>query len=417
MKSTMNINNKRKFHDAWAFFLYLIITIGCTSYTLFSIKDKKIDIDFTSEDYKILSICFMIVGVFLFVNFICLRFLPEIYLKFTIALYPIVIFFQLFITKFSLQSIIFSGLALFFWAFFLYRYWKTISIISSIIKSAVTILISRLFSVTTGVFICFISLCVQAILFGMSYSMKIENKSLILTLLFFNFSWSITNMIYFYKVYITSIIAFHLIESRDTNLGVFYNSLKNSLYALGTISFAGLLIAIVETLKFIINNERNDNERERNAFKEILLCIISILLTILQSFIEMTNELTLPYVAIHGTNYVSSMKSSFEMLQNGDIRPFSGTIVLNFMLSFMFMITSICCVITSILIVDKTSFNILKLIIMNAIPLLFYLVWTMVFSASYLSIIYLFADRPLLIKENDEKLYDNLQILKSVEIN
>ena len=63
---------------------------------------------------------------------------------------------------------------------------------------------------------------------------------------------------------------------------------------------------------------------------------------------------------------------------------------------------------------DKISEKILNVLIISAIPLLFYFIWTIVFSASYLSIIYLFADRPLLFKEIDKKLYDNLQCLRSL---
>lgn len=416
MHSTISINDKRKFHDAWAFILYLIVTIGCTYFTIINIKEKKININFTFEEYKLFISSFIIVCVFLFLNFFCLRFLPEFYLKFTIILYPLILLFKLFLTNLTSSSIIASTLAILFWAFFIIKYWKTLSLISSIIKSAVSILISRLFSVTISVIICFVFLCLQFILFGMSFLLKIDNKSLILTLLFFNFYWSVTNIIYFYKVYITSLIAFHLIESEDSNFTIFYKSLKNSFCAFGSISFAGLLIAIIETLRFIVNDERDENDRERksNAFKRILLCITSILLSIMQNFIKMANEITLPYIAIHGTGYVKSMKNSFELLQKGDIKPFTGTIVINFMLFFMFMITSVCCVIVSILLMDKISEKILNVLIISAIPLLFYFIWTIVFSASYLSIIYLFADRPLLFKEIDKKLYDNLQCLRSL---
>lgn len=429
MESTIKFNKKRKFHDAWAYILYLSVSMGSTTYALLSIKRKDKAFDFTFnhlktlvsssniDDSKIITCSSILVGIFLFIQFFCLRYFPEFFLKCIVTLFPLVLFAMLFVTKFNIYVLKFSFFATLFWAFFVHKSWKNISLISPIIKTAVNILILRFFSVTTGVLISFLLLCLNIIISRICIILEIDNKRIILTMLFLNFSWSFTNVFYFFKVYITSIIAFHIEAKNNAYLDLFLSSIKNSIFSLGSIAFAGLLISILETFKFLNNffkfsyaiNEYNN--LQQNLMNRILYCIDSNVINSVKSFVKMINEFTVPYIAIHGTSYKESIKNSFKLIQKYDINPLTGTFVLNFMILIMCIIISMVCLIVSRFIININSENILNVIMLNLGPLLFYSVWTIVFSASFLSLIYLCAERPLFIQEYDKQLYDNIQLL------
>jgi hypothetical protein len=408
------IKQCRKFHDAWAFVLYAMLYVGCTTYTVLNIKETGpvSSLDSTGVNHGIF--CLAIVSVFILLNFGGLYLFPEFFLKFTISLFPVIII-TLAVMALSIWSFLFAILTLIPWGFFVYSYWSKLKIVGAVLKSTIGILIRNIFTVLFGIVLCSSLQIIQLLLILQIDFDEVQKNLLLHILIVLNMYWSMANFIYFYKVYSTNIIAFHFINIQDTAGSVFSGAIKNTFYALGSISFAGFIVAIVNTLRYFINRERRSrrDSRESNLLADIMLCLTEFLLSILQEIIEFANELTLPYLAIHGEGYVQSMRNAYEMLTRNSV-PLGGSVALNYSLVISSLSVSTICTgsayytskpIGGSLEVDR----IIKIVIITLIPLIFYFTTMMIISSSFLGLVYFAAECPDVVKEADSELEINLR--------
>lgn len=81
----------------------------------------------------------------------------------------------------------------------------------------------------------------------------------------------------------------------------------------GSNCYGSLLVAIIETLKFIANNARNQSSQEGNAGMAILACCLSCILSILQDILEYVNTYAFAQVAIYGKDYCTAAKDTWQL--------------------------------------------------------------------------------------------------------
>ncbi|KAJ3261960.1 putative choline transporter, neither null mutation nor overexpression affects choline transport [Boothiomyces macroporosus] len=87
---------------------------------------------------------------------------------------------------------------------------------------------------------------------------------------------------------------------------------------LGPNCYGSLLIALIETLKFIINNARNDQSND-NIACQLLLCCIACILSMFEDLLEYFNRYAFAQVAIYGKDYCSAAKDTWELAKSRGI--------------------------------------------------------------------------------------------------
>ncbi|WUR04250.1 plasma membrane transporter PNS1-like [Vairimorpha necatrix] len=313
------IRKSRKFHDAWAFVLYAISVIGFSTFSILNMN--KTNVVFTEIlDLQAGLYSSGVVFGFLFFTFTCLRFFPEVFLKLILLCYPIgALLLVVAILKINnwvpSLYLILPVILFLLWAYVIYRYWKWLRPAAKITKVAVKIILKNLFTALFGLVLVFSVIVFQMFLI---INMDIKNNEYLSsnTVLYFffilNLFWTFSNAVYFFKVYITSVAAHHIFDEANSSLS---KALKVTLFSLGSICLGGLVISIVSTIRFIINEKRDRNREERrnNLLVDILLCIAAVIFSLLEDILEFANTLTFPYIAIHGDSYSKSMHSAFEL--------------------------------------------------------------------------------------------------------
>ncbi|WUR03697.1 protein PNS1 [Vairimorpha necatrix] len=409
------VRKSRKFHDAWAFILYAISVTGFSTYSILNIDNSNIILTnlFNTQIFLCSS---LIALVFLILTFTCLRLIPEIFLKTTFALYP---FLTLFIIANILKQnnyvpsagLIGPVLSLILWAYFAYNYWKWLASVAKITNIAIKIIFNNLLTVLLG--LLFVSSLIGFQLFlilNLDYETN-KNLSSSHVLYFFyilNIFWTFSNAVYFFKVYITSVVAFNVLGDSGSHM---MNIIKNTLYSLGSICFGGLLIAIISTVKFFINNERERNQRDNersNLFVDIMLCVASFICSILESFIEFANTLTFPYIAIHGESYSKSMRSAFDISANVSPVGLIGLNALNMGLSITTLFFGIICGYYVYYINGPIlDLNMLRGSILSCVlPIIFYMLAMVSITSGFLGLVYITAENSDII---DDKYKNDLE--------
>ncbi|KAF5139869.1 hypothetical protein G9O61_00g020390 [Vairimorpha ceranae] len=395
--SSKYISKSRKFHDSWAFILYAISFLGFSTYAIVKEKSFSLDLSFAEPVIKNALFCSIVVLAAITINFLGFRFIPVLFLKATAFTFPFVLIATLFFFKFHAMSLFYSLFAIFFWAVFVYRNWVYFDAVAKTMCVGVKIILSNFFTTLIGIIMCLSLIILQIFLMTqLRIELSLHHEKMqdnIFTFFYvLNLFWTLSNAIYFFKVYITSVVSYNLVEFGEHSR--MSSVIKNSMYALGSICFAGLVVAVVSTLRFFVDQERDrrSNNRDRNGLVSIILCLMAVLLSVLEDIIEFINALTLPYIAVHGEGYIESVKKSYDISLRRNPIAAIGMAALNISLFItQVSVTSICLGFSITL--AKSYFNdmiILKSIIYSAcIPLICFSTIMMVFSSAFLGIIYI----------------------------
>lgn len=411
------VKTKRTFNDAWAFILYVIYYIGVNSFLAMNIDASSMP-TFNLKLLMVLSTSTLVLIVF---NFLAFSFFCELTLKFSMILYPVlqVILIVLFPNPIS---IIFGVISLLFWILIIYNYWSRIPIVAKILTYSTKICLNHFFACIFGIALCSTLQIIQVILTFLAIPNTSKEVSTLLTaIVFLNFFWTLANFNYFFKVFISSLITFHFIEHGSENKEVFSSSLSNTMYSLGSISFAGLIIAIVQTLRLLVDRERSNRRQEdRNLLSEIFYCLLICIMAVLEDIIRFANQFAMPYIAIHGCKYVDAVKESFNLITQETKAALSGLTMLNCSLTIlsllMMCVTFILAYFTG---VNDLKFDLNDKMFINSFintivaVLIVYFVTMSMFASSYLALIYLHAERPSLISKVDEDIAETCKAAKS----
>lgn len=168
----------------------------------------------------------------------------------------------------SIWSALFSILI---WGFFTAKCWSKLYTIGELLQIVVKIMLDNPVSVIFGTLLCLILQIFHIFLAIRSKFWMFFPNAYVFTFFILNFYWTTAYIDYFFKVYSTSVVTFHFINKGDTKISVLKESFKNTLYALGSISFPGFINALIITARMIADEENNNNTRNRNNTLEYLI--------------------------------------------------------------------------------------------------------------------------------------------------
>ena len=391
------ISKSRKFHDSWAFILYAITFLGFSTYAIVKEKNFLLNLSFTKPIIENGLFCSIVVLVAITINFVGFRFIPVLFLKATVCTFPLVLMATTLFFELSTMSLFYSLFAIFLWAAFVYKNWCYLGVVGKTMCIGVKIMLENFFTALIGIIMCLSLIILQIFLMTqlrieLSLHQAKMQDNIFSFFYVLSLFWTFINALYFFKVYVTSVVSYNLVEFGEHSR--MSSVIKNTMYALGSICFAGLVVAAVSTLRFFVNQEkrRRSRNKEEGDMIAIILCIMALLLSLLEDIIKFINTLTLPYIAIHGGGYVKSVKKSYDISMRQNPIAAIGMTALNISLFITQVSVTSICLGPSILLakIHLNDLIILKSILVSvSIPLVCFSTVMMVFSSAFLGIIYI----------------------------
>lgn len=297
---------KRKFHDAWAFILFIIATI-VANFIYFN-SDTKSNL-IKSLDYGIGALTALYFISFAAIGTILLITIPAYVMHAACVVLPVISVVFAFMSQGTMMivlSIIFSVLSLLFYYFILRKNIKY----SAVVCKHSSRIINK-YMLTVPLILVSMSLIITQIIVA-SINMSSEYKSgyLLYLVCLLQMYWTFFALLYFIRVFVSSTVSLHCFI--DENVSIL--SLQNTFFALGPICFGSLLVALVTTLQHL----QRENQREsRGAGSQIFYIIISIILSLIRSIIEFANEWAYIYIGLYGTSYVEGVKGAYQLVIKG----------------------------------------------------------------------------------------------------
>ncbi|KCZ81491.1 hypothetical protein H312_01069 [Anncaliia algerae PRA339] len=411
----MIVNTRRKLHDAWAFFLYLSVTIMVFGIIIVMRPQNPLQ----ATDKSLLQINFLAaLGTLVcavLINLLMFRFAPTFFLHlgfiFSICFCFILPFFVQTVWSFITGFIL--GFISIYLYYSLFKYFK---FTGKVLKGAAQIIDKYLLTLMPVLFIITSIIgAVFYILYPVIADLE-DKKRLLNILLFFEFSWTTFNGLYFFIVFSASIVSIHLFN-KGYKVGTFSSAIKNSAFCIGSICLGGLLLAVVNTLRYIVESgqeRRQRNNEERNIFFEILIAILAFILRILEDIIHYANEWLFVYMAIHGKNYMDSLKESFRMATDTKNMLLINNIIVDQMLSMIsFFYLLVYLTISYLISAEKIKAslnNLYPMVLAIVFPLFFLLFFLSCFlslvSAAVKTIMFVFAEEKQCVKEVLPEVYE-----------
>ncbi|EJW01467.1 hypothetical protein EDEG_03949 [Edhazardia aedis USNM 41457] len=303
---------KRKVHDFWAFILFVIygITVNFLLWMQESVESNILGA-LKMKDY--IYICACIYGT-IFVMGVGLFFFPKILMHISCLVLPLLSIFEGFIVGFNFNgpffivSLISSVLSLIFYYFFVMKHVKYSAVVA---KAGTTVLFNNFTTLVLMVILGTVPCAVQSIYAFSKISLYSDNFSMWIAMVIMQGYW-VTYFVFYVLRVMTGTLTYLDIVSRDNTLSNFYETAKNTLFAVGSCALGSFLIALVSTLKWCV--QRNTDNNRDNLFAKIIQIIALILLQILGSIIKTLNTWGFIYLAIYGTSYKNSLSQSFDLI-------------------------------------------------------------------------------------------------------
>ncbi|ELQ75841.1 Choline Transporter-like (CTL) Family [Trachipleistophora hominis] len=286
---------KRKVNDLWALALYVVFMAGVLTYTAFMSKTKSY-LDLASHfDMKVLIFTFVCGFLSFGVHLAALLYFPGPAMHLSCIVIPIL---SIILAVLSgniigiVVSVIFSALMLVTYLFYLRKH---IKYAAQIAKSAAQLVCTSIFS-TLCVLILFLAGWSGMIYFFVTVSTGLSKQDRIIGLAIeaLAFVWTLFVLCYSLRVFIASIFVVHYLMRSISPTQRAVEAFKNWLYALGSICFGALIIALITVLRMLVDRERDRSGSVGSFFYSILL----VLLDILQDLVNFSNEWAYCYVAL-----------------------------------------------------------------------------------------------------------------------
>jgi len=212
---------------------------------------------------------------------------------------------------------------------------------------------------------------------------------------------------YFIFKYISAVVACSVVveEINDHHARegkVLSKALRNTRYALGSISVGALLTAIITLISGVVASKKNEAENAGRAGASIGWAVLGFFVSILEEAILLMNIMVFPYLSVHGTSYFDSIKGSGHefLYSNGSVA--IGIIrgleyVINLFEFLVFILLFGGCI-GYIFIMGRTPAVICSGIIGMLIALIFIFLVLEVFSAGALALLYVHSINPTALK-------------------
>ncbi len=326
MNFTRKVAKNRKFHDAWAFVVYAIIT---SVIYFFLIKNIKMSFLMQRPDYKMLGVCAGYIVSFGVVITLMLLYSPKPLMHFSffaaiaITLYSIIDMKNKALICYTFIQLIF-GITLYFTVGY-----HSIAFTSIIMKDSARMFVRHCWQILLVKFVAVSVHFVHVAAMRSFYTSSTQVMNMRVVLLG-HYLWTGINTTYFFSVFTAGITSFHVL-ARGNPQNAFLGSLVNAIFALGSICLGGLLLAIARALQWFIEDDR----KQRSMLMEAIQFFVLLLLYFVDDAIDMVNDWALPYVALFGTSFKKSIRESFTIIKQQNNQPLKATLCINVTMFFL----------------------------------------------------------------------------------
>lgn len=301
---------KRKFHDAWAFILFIITTSLANAAYIYSNPTHPI----TKEiENRLLINTVLYMGTVISAITLCMLLIPGPIMHFSFLALPFIeIAFAVYFnnTVMLVMSLIYGAISLFLYFFY---YKKNIKYSASVVKGSSSIILNNFLNILPVVIFSIAAILAQIFVACKYLDTKYQENYLLYIVCVLQMYWTLFAFQYFIRVYVSSVVTLNLLIVE--NISIAYESIKNTLFCVGSICFGSLLVALITTLRHLQRKSRS--EGRRSLASEILYIIIDVILSILQDIMEFINEWVFVYMALYGESYVNSIKSAYNNVAKG----------------------------------------------------------------------------------------------------
>lgn len=314
MESTVPQRQTRKVHDLWALIAFVVYsaTTNCFVVLHEHIKQHQVDSNLL---YRISWSAGAFMAGFILVTLLAFRFIPKPTLHASFIA-SVVFFLILAAASGSAMGILlcFLGAGL---SLYVYIYWglKFIPFTAAVLKGATSVVLEHwlsIFSVHAMVSIIFTAQMLVSILALLSTDIRTDYYLHIM--FFMQLMWSKANAMYFFIVFVSSVVSIHLFNA-GRPVRTLIEPLVNTLYASGSICIGGLLLAVVQVMRYMLRMSESENRRrgrERGILERIFIIIMEFLLVLLEDIIRLANDWVFVYIAVYGKSYKKALQGSFE---------------------------------------------------------------------------------------------------------
>ncbi|KRH94749.1 Choline Transporter-like (CTL) Family [Pseudoloma neurophilia] len=304
----------RKLHDVWALILFIIYVLG--GITILTIYSDVTDYLLIAKNFDlgILIYCTGFIFFQFFSLMIAFLFFPGAIMHFGCLFLPIASIIASFFSGSVITiclTFLFSLISFALYFFYLKKQIKFAAVIcqksTEIISKNILLIVSYLTMCCSFFSILFYFIFISLI----NMKNQVFERHIASFCIFLLIFWIFFNTLYSCRVLISSTIFLKFLS--DTNSAV--EAFGNLLYSLGSICFGGLLIAIITSLRVLVDRDRADREQSGSStiFHAILICIFAML----EDLINYSNQWAFTYIALEGKSYIRSTKEAWQTLFEG----------------------------------------------------------------------------------------------------
>lgn len=401
----MEVEKKRKFHDAWAFILYLLFTIATSALIVLGTKNIP-----ASTEKILLPVLFSTVAAllgFVLVVFLALRYMAQTFIFFVNAVLPVIAFSLLLFTLDPFAIILGAlFLAVSLWFYFVYTR-PVLPLIGAVVQTTSKIMASSALGCLLVLTFSASVQILQASIFLKTVSNTKEETAFLSILFTFNNYWTTMNVIYFTQVLVSGIVINYILSENMS----FGKVVSSSLAALGSTSFASLIVAVIYTARSLVRGEAARTRREGGGLLKTILFFIAItILSVIGELVNTMNELAFPYLALHGSNYTESVRRSYNLISEKRGLTLLSNLAIGKVIGFCFFLFLGLIAASDVGTVlwwnmdPKDPSVIFSIVVVNIPALLFALEFLSMFSSGCLALIYTYLESPSSVEKIDPEL-------------
>ncbi|KAF8935050.1 putative choline transporter, neither null mutation nor overexpression affects choline transport [Dissophora ornata] len=332
-------NPKPKYNDLWAFFLFLAQLAAFVALSYYAISRVKNDRQggnggavlgfFSISGLITLFISIAVGAVFSIVYLLLTQAFPRQVIKVTFAVsiiaYLAVAFYYLYRRLWlpGIVGLIFGILYASMWFF-----WKSRIPFASVMLQTVTS-ICREYPATFALSFLGLFLQITYSIYFMTviagtYELYYDTQTnstpttlkVLIVFCFFSFYWTsqvMENIVHTTVCGVYATYYFMKGSPQGMSKSPTIESLKRSCTtSIGSICFGSLIIAIIQTLRFLANMARSEND----GIMAFVACLIECILACLQGIAEYVNKYAFAQVAIYGKSYIQAAKDTWTILKD-----------------------------------------------------------------------------------------------------
>lgn len=407
----------RKVNDLWALALYIVFMTFVTTYVVLTSKAKSYSDLASHFDMKVLIFTFVCGFLSFGIHLAALLYFPAPAMHVSCILLPVIsVALAIYVGHVYgiIVSFVFSILALVMYLLYLRKH---IKYAAQVARSATQVICTNIFSVIC-VLVLFLTGWAAMFYVYIVVTMGLNNQEKIISLICecLAVSWTFFVVFYSLRVFIASIVVIHFLFRTVSSSQRAADAIKNWLYALGSICFGALLIALITVLRMLVDRERRRSGAVGGFFYAILLLLIDIL----QDIVNFSNEWAYCHIALTGKGYVESTKESWRILSQPGNRAITNSIAITTLLNFISIIFALIYSFGLWLIIKDTNAPLKEvmipaLIFLVASYLFFSCGVSAIFDSGVKSLLFTYSMFPGEVREQDAKLADAIEDQKKMQ--